>query len=983
MSFQSNKFLGLTCQGFKTSIGWNQSFSTLTVDLVEDQIDGDLPEGVTVGTPVYFSFGSFSFAGLLQKFGKVNSTSILPGYQAIITDPREILDGAQVITSGYSAAIPTSISNLYNIFGYWESFGFGTSGVTSAGAPWAKVLTALTDMINSPAGTAYGDPLTYKGYSYSLDISELPRPPSYYRLPTGYISILDIINSICADCGCDYFIELVGLTIKIRVVSRFFQPPLGTVASLALSGTYSGSIINSEAYVESRNEVTSIFLTGGEKTGVDITTDIYSYWGTDINGIPITGVSGTLSDLGTCEFADLNAADCADIVGSTTYNCSTFEMRFALWGVESWTAFINKYRTDISTFIGAGIYGEVGAANPKFAPDIIPDGATHIADALDETLSDRRARLFDLVRKHAEEFYGKQFLVTMTGLEASQDSETGEITTSVEPTNAGYLEFGAAGIGVPANRLDILQEADERVVNFAYYANILGADTSNLNWGDVAVDNTGKMWTKSQVANRILFIPGTPPTPYLQVRLSGALFEVQTDKFGDASLAGKVFALTGTDLQNIDKNAIGGSIGFVGIHPAARYPTSLGIALKSNVEVYGPWFIAGPPGKVRVEQDSTLTPWDYGSAAVMELAGNSRVLNGQTNQQASESGGLTVAGAPSYSLGATMATGGPNLTNIEVSYSPNGVTTSYRFETFTPRFGITSRQNLERIRRISLAQVQHRRDFRKALNRAIVAGGVIDRAKKGAKFNKAFWEKKQSPHTIIMAQGVTSGSDTRTGAGFETNEAAIAILNQDNYADKAIMSVTGLVRGFSTNPSATTKLSKYDTVGSFAGTNTPITLTDLNPFQSGNDVEILTWGDTYAGCNAYRRGNTTNNTRAIALRGPLVISGWGVGTDGNKYPSGSGSYASNYLKRSDLWMTAPVDLLYDPVRKVWTAHDIMSGVTSGSTASGANGTVLVGNDAGWSVSVYNQWTTTIATAKKCLIGYCVNENRWQFLSVDC
>jgi len=984
MSFQSNKFLGLTCRDIKTSLSFGQSVSQLNVQLVQDTLDGDLADAPPLGSPVNFTFGSFSFSGLLQKFGRVNSVNGMNVYEADIIDPREILDGAQVITGEYSLAIPASIYNLYNVYGYWESLGFGTSESTPAGMPWTKVVTALNDLINNPVSTTYGRPLNYRGYTYSLDMSEVPRPPGYYRLPSGYLSLLEIIDLMCRDAGCDYFIQLVGLTIKVRVISRFFQPPLGTISALTLSNTYSGSTISADTSVESVNEVTSVFLSGGPKTGVNISQTIYSYWGTDLNGAPIIGTSGTLSDLGACEFAALNAADCADIVGSTTYNCSTWEMRYALWSIESWTAFIAKYRTDISTLIGAGIYGTNSVSSPKFAPDIILDGSTSLANSLDQTLASRRERLYDLVHKHAEIFYGKEFLVTIDGIQATQDAETGVITTSLEPTSAGWMEFGALEIGVPANRLDILQDGDERVLPFSYYENVAGADTSRISWGETAVDDTGKMWSRAQIDGRILFIPGDPPTPYVKLRLGGALYEQKTDDYGDSTLAGKILSLNASQMNEINKNAFGGTIGHIGIHPAARYPTAVGVPLKSNIEVYGPWFIAGAPGKVRVEQDSGLTPWDYGSSAVMDLAGNARVLNSLANQQVNESGSMIVAGAPSFSLGDIMRTGGPNLTNMEMTFGNSGVTTSYRWQTFTPKFGLFARNNAERVRRISLSQVQQRREFRKALNRAIVAANVIDKAKRGAKFNKAFWEKRQSPTTVIMAQNVTSGSDTRNSSALETFEASLNLLNTgDNYIDKAIMSVSGLVRGFSTKSSSTTKLSKYISIGSFAGTNTPLTKTDLDPFISGNDIEILCWGDTYSGSNGYLRGADASNTRAISLRGPIVITGWGPGIDGNKYPSGGGSYLSNYLRKSDQWMTGPMDPLWDNKRGVWTVHDIFSGVTASSIASGATGSVKIGNDSGWQLTVYNQWSSTIASGKKCLIGYCANENRLQFLAVDC
>jgi hypothetical protein len=490
-----------------------------------------------------------------------------------------------------------------------------------------------------------------------------------------------------------------------------------------------------------------------------------------------------------------------------------------------------------------------------------------------------------------------------------------------------------------------------------------------------------------QVSPRVLFLPGALPVPCVHVRLGGALYDQKKDEYGDATAAGRAFGpnqeVSGADLQRVGGNAFGGTIGRLGIHPAARTPAAFGVPLKSNVEVYGPWVVAGAPGKVRVEQDTGLTPWDYGGEEVMDLAGRSRVLTAVTNQQLSESGGVTAAGAPNWSLGDVLQTGGPNLTNLEVSFGPSGVTTSYRFQTFTPRFGLFSRQNSERLKRMALAAVEARRQMRKALNKALVAATAFERAARGAKANQAFWKTKQSPHTVLVAQGVSGGADTRSVAGTETYEAALHLQNTGgHFVDKAVMSLNGLVRGFSTNPTAASLLSKYGPAPS--GTGTAVTRADLDPFAAGNDLEVLAWGRKYAGAHAFHRGNDPADTRALALRGPLVLSGFGPGVDGKRYPSDGGTgYAANYRRRADLWPTAPVDLLFDPRRQVWTSHDLYDGTFASDLAPGATGQLRVGGDATWTLSVRNRWSTSVPANTQVVAGYVVNRDELQVIAVDC
>lgn len=72
---------------------------------------------------------------------------------------------------------------------------------------------------------------------------------------------------------------------------------------------------------------------------------------------------------------------------------------------------------------------------------------------------------------------------------------------------------------------------------------------------------------------------------------------------------------------------------------------------------------------------------------------------------------------------------------------------------------------------------------------------------------------------------------------------------------------------------------------------------------------------------------------------------------------------------------------FRPYEPPFLPGELYSGVTSGAIASLATGTVVVSGVG--NVSVYNQWSTTIADAKKCIIGFTRNDGRFQFIAVDC
>ena len=74
--------------------------------------------------------------------------------------------------------------------------------------------------------------------------------------------------------------------------------------------------------------------------------------------------------------------------------------------------------------------------------------------------------------------------------------------------------------------------------------------------------------------------------------------------------------------------------------------------------------------------------------------------------------------------------------------------------------------------------------------------------------------------------------------------------------------------------------------------------------------------------------------RLLALRGPLLLTGWGHDTDGKPIPNAideegfepeegfeglQDTFLPNWLQRSDKWATGPVDLRFDRRRGVWVA----------------------------------------------------------------
>ncbi len=160
-----------------------------------------------------------------------------------------------------------------------------------------------------------------------------------------------------------------------------------------------------------------------------------------------------------------------------------------------------------------------------------------------------------------------------------------------------------------------------------------------------------------------------------------------------------------------------------------------------------------------------------------------------------------------------------------------------------------------------------------------------------------------------------------------------------------------------------------------------------NPFRgAGNhDIEIMTSLDEYDGIKAYHGNYAEESARGVALRGPLLVAGYGYGLfDGLGYPSGDGgALHENAPRRSDLWKVGSVDLLWDQYRGVWSSRDIVTATApSGITAGGYN-TCWVGGHSGWPLQVSNIFSRDVPTGVTVIAGYALNLGIWQVIAADC
>lgn len=142
-----------------------------------------------------------------------------------------------------------------------------------------------------------------------------------------------------------------------------------------------------------------------------------------------------------------------------------------------------------------------------------------------------------------------------------------------------------------------------------------------------------------------------------------------------------------------------------GLFPAAIMPCAVAVPLRSNIRPYGPYATGNfhnSCGGINVEVDKDIAPWVFGSVDLMNTAAMIRLLNTETDPLViGTTGSVTVPCLPQISFGATMLTQGPVLNGLSVNFGSGGISTTYSFQTFTPKLGSFSRSMLDRIKLIA------------------------------------------------------------------------------------------------------------------------------------------------------------------------------------------------------------------------------------------------------------------------------------------
>lgn len=588
-------------------------------------------------------------------------------------------------------------------------------------------------------------------------------------------------------------------------------------------------------------------------------------------------------------------------------------------------------------------------------------------DSLGNFNDNKTDQLYRRLKGIADTYYNRKFMVSIPFTMGAFEPESNNIRMSQDVTNEGFLDESIWGEAYESgwipdvSGINTLLTTENKFYPFVKFENCVGInasgevdrmlfDFSEIGPSDkifsspITVDGIDiyDCWIKCSVDEKVYFQDSqTLYGPRAVIEIPGAIKRNRPTDFPTymkgafnaftlATGVGGAFngdATVTEDFLKASFDKLGGDDAIWHDGEEIVYADLYAIPLRSKLLTYGPWYAVGASGKVSYERNQELNPWNYGGFDAMNEAGLARVQDGITNQTFSEMGSVTVNGAPSINFGDVIISGGPYVTDISCSFGTNGITTTYGFQAWSSHRSLSKLNgfSLERNKRIRDSIKEIKSNFREGLKN----GRFKDAGDFYNKVSNRFidlndYTRKERPstsHKIIA--GEINGFDTSMAIQPNYNAGAQA---HTNFADKAFMSIDGLLQPFSVVPKTGWPSFEMPDNSGVAGSG-EANSQNLNPFQPKNSIKVLSYGQNTTTGGLLRSSGEApvesggfTDYRGNGLRLPAIGVGWGYDTDGNPVPSGSGEngFREDYLYNKEHWKAGPIDLRWDDSRKVWT-----------------------------------------------------------------
>jgi len=538
---------------------------------------------------------------------------------------------------------------------------------------------------------------------------------------------------------------------------------------------FSDVVSQSAVQGEYRHEIWQSWQSDNAGGGFDqINKNLHTYWGKHACG-PYAGQGAVSYGRGDGE----NLTTCVAnqpwgwLVGGT-YNMTVLELRAALAGFDSWFLFITYFKPMLLPMLGLPM---PTPGNTPFLQAaitaILGGGMVNPQNWLSATWAASRAKdlkqeLLQQIHQYVTgfgQYYGKQFVVDVPEVYCcNAGGVEPKVNTNWEKTDAGYMNApshpqGILGLNWKSSFLEIFKVDDGRCGPVFYWderhirrnENVISVQ-NQLNFNNISgtwfsPDGT-RVWTGASFKELMYDCKPGLPHPIALLETSGielrpavtasgiveglhyALFQLICGGIN----GGPLNAAQKTNLHTWLASPTASTMKGMALAPAMYSPSAAAVPMKSNYNCYGPFeAYSGVNGRCEWERDTSLAPWLFNGYGLLLAAGRIKASAKLSNQYVLESGSITYAGGPSKGnisrLGEQLAfTAGPNVTNVNIAFGTQGVTTTINFRTFVRNFGEKAQSDVEWLQLIG----QRSQQFQRAFGLAFAGGLAMGIAVAGA-----------------------------------------------------------------------------------------------------------------------------------------------------------------------------------------------------------------------------------------------------------
>lgn len=674
----------------------------------------------------------------------INVQSLLEGTSAgiCLSSPPYILNPQPPFPTTTEVNLPN-----VNVASLCSSYGYGKlgSGRTSY---WAAL--SGIQIYGPPLYTIQGQPIFY---NLNPIINELINVP-WAATDSPNTTLLQLISSACDEAGFDFIVNLeFGGTITLNLVDRRIETSLSQLSNIKqYYQDVTKTLISSSRGTETSYQTTKKIIIGDN---VQYLKYGYSYTqtrmvlGYDNFGTPILATPDELSYGVNINTSVLSAMLATQGV-SLPFNCPIKEAEIlsATGGYDFWLAYSTQNPTSIGGLVGNQVFGVWADATTAIAKGLNKLEENSIEDAKGHVFNKGIAQLKnsdDLVAQEimqtvhkwitswASEFYGVQWMIDLprpicykgyVGPGPSVGGSSQSTLVSDEISDGGWTN-GSNVLGLIPNTEDttLFQTNDRRITCFVAVPTQINNSRTGRQVpfnGQLATFylSPDKLSQQFYTKNTYVYIPADaenkiyyrgPTTIGVMLKLSGMIGCGYAPVNPNTVSKGlEAMALMASPPPSIPPNATGSTntsttaYNVFKVGTAAAMFTHACIPFKSNMYVYGPWgsqtFVEGG---TEIVKENDLNPWTYGSFELMNQVGEALSAEGLRSQVKSETGSLVVAEAPAYSLGPLIGYAGLILSSVVVNFGSSGITTTYSFQNFSPKFGNYAKNLSDRIKETS------------------------------------------------------------------------------------------------------------------------------------------------------------------------------------------------------------------------------------------------------------------------------------------